>query len=66
MFSFRETAPAKVRYRELTRARIACLCGKNHPLAQRETVTVKELRDPETGILCAGTEKRTDGQIASF
>ena len=24
------------------------------------------LRDPETGILCAGTEKRTDGQIASF
>ena len=49
MFSFRETAPAKVRYRELTRARIACLCGKNHPLAQRETVTVKELRGPETG-----------------
>lgn len=24
------------------------------------------LRDEKTGILCAGTEKRTDGQIASF
>ena len=44
IFSFRESAPPKARYRELARCRVVCVCGENHPLASREQVALAELR----------------------
>lgn len=45
MFSFREVAPAKMRYRELTRCPAVCICAKNHPLAVHSTLSVKDLQE---------------------
>ena len=43
IFSFRETAPQRARYRELTRCPVVCACAPDHPLAGREQVTLEEL-----------------------
>lgn len=44
IFSFRESAPQRGRYRELARCPVVCLCTPDHPLAEREAVTLAELR----------------------
>ena len=44
MFAFRDSVPAKTRFRELLRCPVMCLCTPEHPLAQRETVTLEQLR----------------------
>ena len=44
IFSFRETAPQRARYRELARCPVVCACAPDHPLAGREQVTLEELR----------------------
>ena len=45
MFSFREAAPVKMRYRELTRCPAVCICAEDHPLAAYSTLTVKDLQE---------------------
>lgn len=45
MFSFREAASTKMRYRELTRCPVMCICAPSHPLADRSSLTVKELQN---------------------
>ena len=45
MFSFREAASTKNRYRELTRCPAVCICARSHPLASRSVLTVKDLRE---------------------
>lgn len=42
MFSFREAASTKNRYRELTRCPAVCICARSHPLASRSVLTVKD------------------------
>ena len=44
LFSFRMSAPQQARYRELVRSRVVCMCAADHPLAEREQVTLEELR----------------------
>lgn len=44
IFSFRETAPQRARYRELALCPVVCACAPDHPLAGREQVTLEELR----------------------
>lgn len=43
IFSFRETAPQRARYRELARCPVVCACAPDHPLAGREQVALEEL-----------------------
>ena len=45
MFSFREAASTKNRYRELTRCPAVCICARSHPLASRSVLTVQDLRE---------------------
>ena len=43
IFSFRETAPQRARYRELALCPVVCACAPDHPLAGREQVALEEL-----------------------
>ena len=52
IFSFRESAPQRARYRELTRCPVVCVCGPDHPLAHREQVTLAELREAGRIAVC--------------
>lgn len=52
IFSFRESAPQKTRYRELARCPVVCVCGEDHPLARREQVTLAELRKAGRIAVC--------------
>lgn len=45
MFFFRDSAPQKARYQELTRCQIACICAPDHPLAEYSSVTIRQLQD---------------------
>ena len=49
MFTYEETAPKNGVYRQLAACPVACLCGADHPLAERMEVTLEELK--ETGQL---------------
>lgn len=44
MFSFREAASTKTRYRELARCPAMCICAPSHPLAGRTSLTIRELQ----------------------
>lgn len=44
MFSYREAAPAKSRFRELIRVPAVCACGREHPLAGATVLTMEQLR----------------------
>lgn len=52
IFSFRESAPQRARYRELVRCPVACMCALDHPLAEREQVTLEELRQAGRIAVC--------------
>ncbi len=52
IFSFRESAPLKARYRELVRCPVVCVCGQDHPLAGKESVTLEELRQAGRIAVC--------------
>lgn len=52
IFSFRESAPQRARYRELTRCPVVCVCGPEHPLAYREQMTLAELREAGRIAVC--------------
>lgn len=45
MFSFREAAPVKMRYRELARCPAVCICAGGHPLAAHSVLAVKDLQE---------------------
>ena len=45
MFTFQETAPKRAVYRELSRRAVVCVCGKDHPLAAHEQLTIQQLRE---------------------
>ena len=45
MFTFQETAPKRAAYRELSRRAVVCVCGKDHPLAAHEQLTIQQLRE---------------------
>ena len=47
MFTFQETAPKRAVYRELSRRAVVCVCGKDHPLAAHEQLTIQQLREGE-------------------
>ena len=51
LFTFQETAPQNSVYRELLRSPVVFVCREDHPLAQRETVTVEQLK--EGGLIAA-------------
>ena len=44
MFSFRDSAPKKTRYLELTRCPVVCVCAEDHPLAQNAQLSMEQLR----------------------
>ncbi len=52
LFTFQETAPKRTTYRELARQRVVCICGKDHPFAQRDILTVQQLRTGECLAAC--------------
>ena len=52
IFSFRESAPQRGRYRELARCSVVCMCAPDHPLAEREQVTLAELRQAGRIAVC--------------
>ena len=39
--TFQETAPKRAVYRELSRRAVVCVCGKDHPLAAHEQLTIQ-------------------------
>ena len=47
IFTFQETAPKRTTYRELLRQKVVCICGKDHPFAAYDTLTVQQLRTGE-------------------
>ena len=47
MFTFQETAPKRAVYRELSRRAVVCVCGKDHPLAACDQLTIPQLREGE-------------------
>ena len=47
MFTFQETAPKRAVYRELARRAVVCVCGKDHPLAACDQLTIPQLREGE-------------------
>ena len=47
MFTFQETAPKRAVYRELAQRPVVCICGRNHPLAAHEQLTIQQLREGE-------------------
>ena len=52
IFSFRASAPQRERYRELARCPVVCMCAADHPLAEREQVTLEELRQAGRIAVC--------------
>lgn len=44
MFSFRDSAPQKARYLELTRCPVMCICAPDHLLAECSSVTLLQLQ----------------------
>lgn len=52
MFSFRDSAPKKAVYRELTRCPVVCLCRRDHPLAAEKQVTVQQLQNAGRMAIC--------------
>ncbi|HIU33610.1 MAG TPA: LysR family transcriptional regulator [Candidatus Pullichristensenella excrementigallinarum] len=44
IFSFRDSAPPKARFRELTRCPVVCICNPDHPLAKFDHLTVRQLQ----------------------
>lgn len=52
IFSFRESAPQRGRYRELARCPVVCMCTADHPLADRKQVTTEELRQAGRIAVC--------------
>lgn len=47
MFTFRESAPKRAVYRELTQRQVVCICGLDHPLAVHGQLTLPQLREGE-------------------
>ena len=52
MFTFRDNAPKKARYRELLRCPVACVCAPDHPLAQGGSVTLERLQHAGRIAVC--------------
>lgn len=52
MFTFQEMAPKRAVYRELTRQRVVCICGEDHPFAARSSLTVQQMREGECFAAC--------------
>lgn len=44
MFSFRRSALKKLKYRPLVECPVVCVCGKDHPLAGKQLVTLEQLQ----------------------
>lgn len=44
IFSLRNSAPPKAKYRELAKCPVMCMCSPEHPLARMESVTPEQLR----------------------
>ena len=52
MFAYEEAAPKGGLYRELVRCPVACVCAPDHPLAERETVRLEELKEAGRLAVC--------------
>ena len=52
MTAFRETAPRKMRYRELLRCSVALVCSPEHPLAAEEKISLDRLREVGKLAVC--------------
>lgn len=44
MFSFRKSVPKRLKYYPLARCPVVCVCSEDHPLAQKQQVTIPELQ----------------------
>ena len=44
MFTFRESATPKARYREIAKCPVVCICNSTHPLAGSTTLTLQQLK----------------------
>lgn len=52
MFAYKEAVPKGGRYRELIRCPVVCLCAPDHPLAERDTVSLEELKEAGQLAVC--------------
>lgn len=61
VIGFREPESKKIRalYQELIKGRLLCICPKDHPLAARDSVTVKDMKN-EKLVLCNPAKSQSD------
>ena len=52
IFTFQETVPKNAAYQELVRCPVVCVCRGDHPLAEREELTLAELKEAGTIAAC--------------